>query len=140
MHILNPDKASLPWRAYCSVPRRSTTPPSIYLSATDENFTLELPYGLDPTDTGAANYTTPFPPPHFDDLPPAGVFLGVFSTDSGGERRMFIRNTWASHPRSRNGADPGDDGNGTSRTIVRFILGKPRADWERRVQLEMDSK
>jgi hypothetical protein len=80
-----------------------------------------------------------FPPPHFDSLPPAGVFLGVFSMDSDIERRMMVRTTWARHPRSRNGAGAGDGGNGTSRTIVRFILGSPRKSWERRIKLEMHS-
>lgn len=50
-----------------------------------------------------------------------------------------MRTTWANHPRSREGAGLGDGGNGTSRTIVRFILGQPRKTWERRVQLEMES-
>lgn len=53
--------------------------------------------------------------------------------DSGLERRMFVRTTFAGHNRSRV-----DDG--TSRTIVRFILGKPRPDWERRIQLEAESE
>ncbi|KAG8797260.1 hypothetical protein FRC17_007802, partial [Serendipita sp. 399] len=52
--------------------------------------------------------------------------------DSGLERRMFVRTTFASHERSR--VD-----NGTSRTIVRFILGKPRPEWERRIQLEAET-
>ena len=76
-----------------------------------------------------------FPPENIqlEELTPAGVFLGIFSMDSGLERRMFVRTTFAGHNRSRV-----DDG--TSRTIVRFILGKPRADWERRVQLEAESE
>jgi hypothetical protein len=53
--------------------------------------------------------------------------------DSGLERRMFVRTTFASHNRSRVDS-------GTSRTIVRFILGKPRPDWERRIQLEAESE
>ena len=72
-------------------------------------------------------------------LAPIGVFLGVFSMDSGFERRALIRDTYASHPRSRNGAGAGDGGVGTSRTIVRFVMGKPRKDLERKVQLEMES-
>jgi hypothetical protein len=52
--------------------------------------------------------------------------------DSGLERRMFVRTTFANHERSR--VD-----NGTSRTVVRFILGKPRPEWERRIQLEAES-
>lgn len=65
------------------------------------------------------------------------MFVGVFSVDSAFERRMLVRTTWASHPRSREGADSSDGGAGTSRTIVRFILGQPRKEWERRVLLEM---
>lgn len=80
----------------------------------------------------------PFPPSHFEALPPAGVFVGVFSMDSSSERRMLIRSTWASHARSRNGAGNGDGGEGTSRTIVRFIMGQPRKAWERRVRVEME--
>ena len=53
---------------------------------------------------------------------------------------MLVRTTWATHPRSRNGADTSDGGRGTSRTIVRFILGQPRKGWERRIQTEMESK
>ena len=81
-----------------------------------------------------------FPPAHLDDYPPAGLFLGVFSMDSAIERRMMVRSTWASHERSRNGAGEGDDGYGTSRTIVRFVLGKPRSSWEERIRLEAESK
>lgn len=80
-----------------------------------------------------------FPPDNLETLSPAGIFLGVFSMDTGFERRSLIRSTYASHPRSRNGAGEGDGGIGTSRTVVRFIMGKPRKDWERRVQLEMES-
>lgn len=80
-----------------------------------------------------------FPPSNLDDLPPSGLFVGVFSIDSAFERRMLVRTTWASHPRSRDGAVGGDEGRGTSRTVVRFILGLPRKDWERRVKLEMES-
>jgi hypothetical protein len=70
---------------------------------------------------------------NFYQLSPAGVFLGIFSMDSGLERRMFVRTTFANHERSR--VD-----NGTSRTIVRFILGKPRPEWDRRIQLEAESE
>jgi hypothetical protein len=84
-------------------------------------------------------YAPPFPPPNLDDLPPAGVFLGVFTIAKGLERRMLIRNTWASHVRSRNGAGFGDAGNGTSRTVVRFIMGKPAKAYEASVAMEMES-
>lgn len=60
--------------------------------------------------------------------------------DSAIERRMLIRNSWANHPRSRNGAGVGDNGDGTSRTLVRFILGQPSKIWKRRIKLEMERK
>lgn len=67
------------------------------------------------------------------------MFVGVFSMDTSVERRMLIRSTWASHVRSREGAGDGDGGIGTSRTIVRFIIGQPRKDLERRIKLEIES-
>ncbi|TDL28646.1 hypothetical protein BD410DRAFT_781162 [Rickenella mellea] len=136
MYALNPDKEPLPWRAYCTIPSASTSPPSYGLSPGYPYDTL-TPYEV--------SYRTrvippPFPPPNLDKLPPAGVFVGVFSMDSAIERRMLIRSTYASHVRSRNGAGGlGDRGFGTSRTIVRFILGRPRPDWERRIQLEAET-
>jgi hypothetical protein len=140
MHVLNPDKASLPWRTYCSIPSTSTAPPSLTLSPTDDPFTVQVPLGFDPTSPNEPLMSSSFPPPHLDEIPPAGLFLGVFTTDSAVERRMLIRSTWASQDRSRTGAGEGDGGNGTSRTIVRFVLGKPRSDWERRIQLEAESR
>lgn len=139
MHILNPDKAPLPWRTYCSLPVTSTVPPSPTLSSRDEQLTMQVPRGFDPASPNESLVSNPFPPPNFNDLPPAGLFLGVFTTDSAVERRMLIRSTWASHVHSRSGAVKGDNGNGTSRTIVRFVLGKPRSGWERRIQLESES-
>ena len=130
IYILNPDKNPLPWRAYCSIP--SLAPPF------DRPAPATFPHIYPNITQGMA--TPPFPPPDFDLLPPAGVLVGVFSIDSAFERRMLVRTTWASHPRSRDGAGSGDDGLGTSRTIVRFILGQPRKDWERRVKLEMERK
>ncbi|KAI0275088.1 hypothetical protein BC834DRAFT_850978 [Gloeopeniophorella convolvens] len=118
----------LPWRAYCTMPELLTDPPPLHAHPTFLNVS---------TVADAPPYP-PFPPSNFDALPPAGVFVGVFSMDSSFERRMLIRTTWASHARSRNGAGAGDGGDGTSRTIVRFILGQPRKSWERRVRLEME--
>ncbi|RPD62891.1 hypothetical protein L227DRAFT_572759 [Lentinus tigrinus ALCF2SS1-6] len=129
IYILNPDKEPLPWRGYCTLPQHSGGPPSVSLSPTA---LLQTPL---PT-----NITYPsFPPPDFDTLAPAGVFIGVFSMDTSVERRMLVRSTWARHMRSREGAATGDDGVATSRTIVRFILGQPSKDWERRVKLEMET-
>ncbi|KAF8445912.1 hypothetical protein L210DRAFT_3528682 [Boletus edulis BED1] len=127
MYILNPDKEPLPWQAYCAIPPSSSYPPS-YRTRLPYPYLNPLPELFPPT----------FPPDDLDSVPPAGIFLGVFSMDSALERRMLIRTTWASHPRSRNGAGPGDSGFGTSRTVVRFILGQPRKGWERRIQAEMD--
>ncbi|KAI0052870.1 glycosyltransferase family 31 protein [Auriscalpium vulgare] len=128
IHILNPDKEPLPWRAYCSVPPPSTDPPPSNISPTYFNVSA----------VASSPPIPAFPPPNFDSLPPAGVFLGVFSVDSSFDRRMMIRTSWASHPRSRQGAGAGDGGDGTSRTIVRFIMGQPRKAWERRITLEME--
>ncbi|THV07757.1 hypothetical protein K435DRAFT_742169 [Dendrothele bispora CBS 962.96] len=128
MYILNPDKEPLPWRAYCSMPYYNSPPdpqnPLLY---------------TDPYHNYSMGATMPsFPHEHLETLPPVGLFIGVFSTDSSFERRALIRSTWASHARSRNGAGTGDNGNGTSRTVVRFVLGQPRGDWARRIQLEME--
>ncbi|KAI0669851.1 hypothetical protein C8Q78DRAFT_1139100 [Trametes maxima] len=129
IYILNPDKDPLPWRGYCTLPQYSSGPPSLSLSPTA---LLQTPL---PT-----NVTAPvFPPSDLDALAPAGVFIGVFSMDTAVERRMLVRSTWANHVRSREGAGGGDGGLGTSRTVVRFILGQPRKDWERRVKLEMET-
>lgn len=127
IYILNPDKEPLPWRAYCAYP-------SIY--NTREPPPSSAPY---PNPNSPQSPVAPFPPPNLDHLPPAGIFLGVFSVDSAFERRQLVRSTWASHPRSRHGAGKGDDGVGTSRTIVRFVVGQPRKDLERRIKLEMES-
>lgn len=131
IYLCNPDKQPLPWRGYCTIPNFSTEPPPTFLGPYD-SFPIAPPNG---------SFTpTSFPPDNLETLSPAGVFIGVFSMDTGIERRMLIRSTYASHPRSRNGAGDGDGGVGTSRTVVRFIMGKPRKDWERRIQLEMESE
>lgn len=124
-YLLNPDKEPLPWRAYCAIPSMANP--------------AELPLGAHRNSTASEPLLPMFPPDNLDTLPPAGVFIGVFTVDSGFERRAMIRTTWASHPRSRDGAGEGDLGVGTSRTIVRFIIGQPRKDWERRIALEIES-
>ncbi|KAG8706979.1 hypothetical protein FRC11_007788 [Ceratobasidium sp. 423] len=58
------------------------------------------------------------------------------STARGFQRRQLIRSTWASHPRSRGGADGKTDLEGTSRTVVRFITGTPSPSVERKLRLE----
>ncbi|KAK0465053.1 glycosyltransferase family 31 protein [Desarmillaria tabescens] len=126
IYIFNPDKEPLPWRGYCSIPSMA--------SPTDYIMSSAYPYPYpEPLSTGKD-----FPPENLDSLPPAGLFVGVFSIDSAFERRSLIRSTWASHPRSREGAGSGDNGVGTSRSVVRFILGQPRKDWEQQIQLEME--
>ncbi len=129
IYLLNPDKEPLPWRGYCTIPNYSTEPPPTFLGAYT-SFPI-----LPPADFSPAS----FPPDDLETLSPAGILVGVFSMDTGFERRSLIRSSYASHPRSRNGAGEGDGGAGTSRTIVRFIMGRPRKDLERRIQLEMDS-
>jgi hypothetical protein len=133
MHILNPDKEPLPWRYYCSIPSTSTAPPPLYPSTSYLNHIKSLR-------NAATNPRPDFPPSDLDSIPPVGVFVGVFSLASSFERRQLIRSTWAGHKRSRYGAGEGDGGLGTSGTIVRFILGQPTKDWERRITLEMESK
>ncbi|KAL4267148.1 glycosyltransferase 31 family protein [Pleurotus pulmonarius] len=129
IYILNPDKEPLPWRAYCAAPSISTSPPDL----------ASPPQSSYPVPSTSESTSQIFPPPDLDELPPAGLFIGVFSMDSAFERRMLVRTTWASHPRSRDGAGEGDGGASTSRTVVRFILGLPRKDWDRRIRLEMEA-
>ena len=117
----------------------STAPSSLGASSYSPSFPFN---SLAPSDISSLSsvFSNAFPPPNLDDFPPAGLFLGIFTMDSAVQRRMLVRSTWASHERSRNGAGAGDDGHGTSRTIVRFVLGKPRSGWEERIQLEAESK
>lgn len=129
MYVLNPDKEPLPWRAYCTAPSLSLPYDSLPSSSSPV-----LTFG----NLSLATTAHLFPPSNLDSLSPVGLFIGVFSIDSEFERRMLVRTTWANHPRSRDGAGDGDNGFGTSRTIVRFILGQPRKDWERRIKLEME--
>ncbi|TFK57099.1 hypothetical protein OE88DRAFT_1619715 [Heliocybe sulcata] len=130
IHILNPDKEPLPWRVYCS---------SLSPYNSERISLLSSGVHIIPPANELNYYPPPFPPDNLDSLPPAGVFIGVFSLDSSYERRMLVRSSWASHPRSREGALEGDGGNGTSRTIVRFILGQPSGRLERRIRLEMET-
>ncbi|WVF70198.1 hypothetical protein IAT40_004986 [Kwoniella sp. CBS 6097] len=64
-------------------------------------------------------------------LEPVGVLIGVFTTDSGAERRHMIRQTYASHWRSRR--------DGTEGVRIRFVMGRPRKRFEQAVQLEMEA-
>ncbi|OCB90095.1 hypothetical protein A7U60_g2653 [Sanghuangporus baumii] len=138
IHVLNPDKEPLPWRAYCSIPSVSTAPPSLGATSYSPSFPFN---SLAPSDISSLSSVidNTFPPPNLDDYPPAGLFLGIFTMDSAVERRMLVRSTWANHERSRNGAGAGDGGRGTSRTIVRFVVGKSGSSWEKRIQLEAET-
>ncbi|WWC87286.1 uncharacterized protein L201_002174 [Kwoniella dendrophila CBS 6074] len=64
-------------------------------------------------------------------LNPVGVLIGVFTTDSGIERRHMIRQSYASHWRSRR--------DGTEGVRIRFVMGRPRKRFEKAVQLEMEA-
>lgn len=146
IYILNPDKAPLPWQAYCSLPATTT---SLYSSEIEQLSAVPNVSPISPSSApsyksypfaGILPYSPSPPSPPLETLPPVGVFAAVFTVDSAFERRMLIRTTWASHSRSRDGAGQGDGGRGTSRTIVRFIMGTPRPEWERRISAEMQSK
>lgn len=143
IYILNPDKAPLPWQAYCSLPATTT---SLYSSEIEQLSAVPNVSPISPSSApsyksypfaGILPYSPSPPSPPLETLPPVGVFAAVFTVDSAFERRMLIRTTWASHSRSRDGAGQGDGGRGTSRTIVRFIMGTPRPEWERRISAEM---
>ncbi|KDN43635.1 hypothetical protein RSAG8_06012, partial [Rhizoctonia solani AG-8 WAC10335] len=79
-----------------------------------------------------------FPPPTLalESIPPVGLFIGVMSTARGSQRRQLIRSTWASHPKSRGGVGEKSDREGTSRTVVRFIVGAPNPSVARKLGLE----
>ncbi|CUA71207.1 Putative zinc metalloproteinase in scaA 5'region [Rhizoctonia solani] len=79
-----------------------------------------------------------FPPAALalDSIPPVGLFIGVMSTARGFQKRQLIRSTWASHPKSRGGVDGKSEREGTSRTVVRFIVGAPSPSVEKKLGLE----
>lgn len=86
--------------------------------------------------------TPEFPPtsPALNSLPPVGLFIGVMSTAASFQRRQLIRSTWASHPRSRGGVDGKSGLEGTSRTVVRFIIGTPSPSLKDKLDLENERK
>ena len=67
-----------------------------------------------------------------DKLEPVGIFIGVMTIDRAIEKRMLIRQTYDSHPKSRI--------RGTESVSVRFIMGKPKAKYAQDVELENDSE
>lgn len=154
-YILNPDKAPLPWRDYCQSPYPDyfalNHPPHFNYTSEEHQIRLSMEKNLLTLPGASAdllqmiNSTHPaWPFPKQRDLPysaesnlvdaldPVGLFIGVFSTDEGRERRMMIRQTYGTHPKSRV--------SGTEGVRLRFVMGRPRVGYERAVKLEMDSK
>ncbi|KIY32445.1 hypothetical protein I305_05013 [Cryptococcus gattii E566] len=64
-------------------------------------------------------------------LEPVSMLIGVFTTDAGLERRHMIRQSYASHWRSRR--------EGTEGVRIKFVMGKPRKRYEKAIQLEMEA-
>ncbi|WRT65142.1 uncharacterized protein IL334_002084 [Kwoniella shivajii] len=64
-------------------------------------------------------------------IDPVGILIGVFTTDVGLERRHMIRQSYASHWRSRK--------EGTEGVRIRFVMGRPRKRFEKAVRLEMEA-
>jgi hypothetical protein len=158
IHILNPDKEPLPWREYCQAdyPRYFALQyPSRHLGTAsviadmqpgeeEDPRYMTLP-AVSPDYLAPINASSPQWPfhPHtsipwsaedesVDQLDPVGVFLGIFTTDAGMERRNMIRRTYGSHWRSRV--------NGTQGVRMRFVMGLPRPKFARLVKLEMEGR
>jgi hypothetical protein len=75
-----------------------------------------------------------FPHDLADSLAPVNVFVGVFSVDAAYERRQLIRSTYARHSKP---IDPATGRPGQN-VQVKFILGRPRTHYARRIALEME--
>ena len=154
-YLLNPDKAPLPWRDYCRSPHPSyfalqypaeyhPTPAdrSTRLAMEKDLLTWSTPTYSSPRVINSTHPTWPFQDRNdmpysaesseVDKLKPVGVFVGVFTMDEGRDRRMLIRQTYGLHPKSR---IPGTEG-----VRIKFIMGQPRARYERSVRLEMEGK
>jgi hypothetical protein len=141
IYILNPDKEALPWRQYCH-----SNYPTLF-SLQDLSKAPDYDFGLGRSTTltlaplthehPAWPYQTeqPYSVESKTDLArldPVGILVGVFTTDSGVERRHMIRQSYASHWRSRK--------EGTEGVRVRFVMGKPRAKFAKAVELEMEGE
>lgn len=85
------------------------------------------PYHPHATQPFVANTST-----GLDELEPVGILVGVFTTDAGAERRHMIRQSYATHWRSRR--------EGTEGVTVRFVMGRPRRRFAQAVQLEMEGE
>lgn len=136
-YVLNPDKAALPWRQYCLADY-----PTLYslqdpsrpneISPRHENLVVTpltarhpswpykhpQPYSYETNQTG------------LDNLQPVGIFVGVFSMDSGVKRRELVRHSYAAHPFSRTES--------TKNIRVRFIIGRPRSEYVEAVKAEQE--
>ncbi|GAA5863790.1 hypothetical protein JCM1840_005767 [Sporobolomyces johnsonii] len=76
----------------------------------------------------------PFPHELADSLKPVNVFVGVFSVDAAADRRNAIRLSYAQHSKP---VDP-RTGRPAHNVQLKFILGRPRAKWSKRIALEME--
>jgi len=76
----------------------------------------------------------PFPHALADSLAPVSVLVGVFSVDEREGRRNAIRQTYVAHSRP---IDP-TTGAPSLDVQVKFIVGRPRPKWAKRVALEME--
>ncbi|GAA6055759.1 hypothetical protein JCM3770_006147 [Rhodotorula araucariae] len=76
----------------------------------------------------------PFPHDLADALKPVNVFVGVFSVDAAADRRNAIRLSYAKHSKP---IDP-RTGKPAHNVQLKFILGRPRKKWAKRVALEME--
>ncbi|GAA5911682.1 uncharacterized protein JCM6883_002446 [Sporobolomyces salmoneus] len=76
----------------------------------------------------------PFPHALADSLKPVNVFVGVFSVDAAVDRRNAIRLSYAKHSKP---IDP-LTGRPGQNVQVKFVLGRPREKWSKRIALEME--
>lgn len=75
-----------------------------------------------------------FPHSLADSLKPVNVFVGVFSVDAAVDRRNAIRLSYAKHSLP---IDPLTNQPGQN-IQLKFVLGRPREKWSKRVSLEME--
>lgn len=143
-YILDPDKAALPWREYASQDY-----PTIF-SIQDADWDNSALRGYLPPlsvlkPVSAQHHHWPYPGydyaphqedlhggPRVDNLEPTTVYIAVFTYDVGLDRRNLIRQSYASHPRSRT--------SGTEGVRLRFLLGRPRPQFKDMVEAEMEGE
>ncbi|CAK9784825.1 hypothetical protein CC85DRAFT_259945 [Cutaneotrichosporon oleaginosum] len=141
-YILDPDKAALPWREYAMQDY-----PTVF-SIQDADWDNDALGGYLPPlsvvkPLSAQHELWPYPGydyaphrenlhggPRVDDLEPTTVYVAVFTYDVGVDRRNLIRQSYASHPRSRT---PGTEG-----VRLRFIMGRPRPQFKHMVDAEVE--